>query len=239
LNRSHIEIGFLLLYDWLPALKKLPLADAARLMFAMIDRQRNGIPFPTFKNDLANTFADMIEPSIERRLVGSASGKRGAAMKKAAEVSFTAPHVPPATESATPPVTGPVHLKQSKAEQSKAEHSIGEGGAREAPPTAAREEPAACAAPVGGEAPTPTLCEVAEGELDFLEANGVPRSYVMARYARAVEWIGRHGGNMLQLLHSWWRQDLVEGNAEVYLRTSSLDIDDFVDAALAKTYGEG
>ncbi len=145
MKRSHIEIGFLLLYDWLPALKKLPLDDAARLMFAMIDRQRDGTPFHTFENDLVNTFAAMIEPSIQRRLAGAASGKKGAVK--------TNPKTPPAT----PPVTGPVHLKQSKAEQSKREQSKTQqrgGEAREAsPPTAAPR--AASALPEGKGTPPP------------------------------------------------------------------------------------
>ena len=127
MKRSHIEIGFLLLYDWLPALKKLPLEDAARLMFAMIDRQQNGTPFPAFENDLAATFAAMIEPSIKRRLDGSASGKRGAVKTKSATACATAPATPPVTGPVTPPVTPPVHLKQSKAKQSKAKQSTAKG----------------------------------------------------------------------------------------------------------------
>ena len=165
MKRSHIEIGFLLLYDWLPALKKLPLDDAARLMFAMIDRQRDGTPFPTFENDLVNTFAAMIEPSIQRRLAGAASGKKGAVKTNPKTPPVTPPVTPPATPPvtppvtppATPPVTGPVHLKQSKAKQSKAKQSKTQqrgGEAREAsPPTAAPR--AASALPEDKGAPPP------------------------------------------------------------------------------------
>ena len=184
MKRSHIEIGFLLLYDWLPALKKLPLDDAARLMFAMIDRQRDGTPFPTFENDLVNTFALMIEPSIKRRLDGSASGKKGAVKTNPKTPPVTPPVTPPATPPATPPVTGPVHLKQSKREQSKREQSKTQqrgGEAREAsPPTAAPR--AASALPEGKGAPPPES-EISSEEMDFLERQGVPPLYVKSRLA--------------------------------------------------------
>ena len=263
MKRSHIEIGFLLLYDWLPALKKLPLEDAARLMFAMIDRQQNGTPFPAFENDLAATFAAMIEPSIKRRLDGSASGKRGAVKTNSATACATAPATPPvtgpATPPATPPVTGPatppvtppVHLKQSKAEQSKAEQSKAEqskaqqrgGAAREASPPVAVIT-ATSALPEGKGTPPPES-ELSSEETDFLEGQGVPPLYAKARFARAVAAARAHGVSPASVILSWWYQDLVEGKGGEYLKkreestaaTSTFDVDDFFAAAVARNYG--
>jgi hypothetical protein len=217
-------------------------------MFAMIDRQQNGTPFPVFENDLASTFAAMIEPSIKRRLDGSASGKKGAAKSPPATAAVTAPTVPPATPpvtgpatpSVTPPVTGPVHLKQSKAEQSKAQQRGGK--AREASPSVAAV--AAPLLPEAGKGAPPPEKEFSSEEMAFLEGQGVPPLYAKARIARASAAARAQGVSIASVILSWWYQDLVEGKGGEYLKKreesaipSSFDADDFFAAALARTYG--
>jgi len=75
-KKSNLDSGFLLLYDWLPAFSALNADETKELLFALIDRQRNGTPFPAFKSELVKVFAKMIEPTIERRLQGQDGGKK-------------------------------------------------------------------------------------------------------------------------------------------------------------------
>lgn len=75
-KKSNLDSGFLLLYDWLPAFSTLNAAETKELLFALIDRQRNGTPFPVFDSELVNVFAKMMEPTIERRLQGQDGGKK-------------------------------------------------------------------------------------------------------------------------------------------------------------------
>lgn len=71
---GNLNNGFLLLYDWVPAIQSLPGDDAKALLLALIERQKNRTPLPNFDNNLAAVFAQMIEPTIQRRLDGQAGG---------------------------------------------------------------------------------------------------------------------------------------------------------------------
>lgn len=73
-KKTNLSNGFLFSYDWLPMLNVLSGDEVKTLLIALIDRQRNGIPFPNFENDMVRVFAQMIEPTIERRLNGSKGG---------------------------------------------------------------------------------------------------------------------------------------------------------------------
>ncbi len=83
-KKVTLENGFLLLYDWLPAFESLPAKEVKALLLALIARQREKRPLPSFSNPLTANYARMIEPSIKRRLDG-ATGARQGKEKAAAE----------------------------------------------------------------------------------------------------------------------------------------------------------
>lgn len=112
----ELSKGFLLLYDWLPALKQLPDDKAMEFLYALIDRQREGTPLPVFDTEIANTFAQMIEPSIIRRLDGAKGGRKA----KENASKDTTPHT---TVVPTPHTALPSRAEQSKEKQSKEKQS--------------------------------------------------------------------------------------------------------------------
>ena len=71
------EKGFLLFYDWLPALECLSNKDFRIFLTALINYQREGTPMPDFPNKL-KTIASLIVPQIERRMYMAEIGKKGA-----------------------------------------------------------------------------------------------------------------------------------------------------------------
>lgn len=73
-KKTNLDSGFLLLYDWLPAFASLDSDGVKELLFALVERQRNKTPFPDFQNPLVKVFADMIEPTIVRRIQGQEYG---------------------------------------------------------------------------------------------------------------------------------------------------------------------
>ncbi|MBE6581001.1 MAG: hypothetical protein E7650_05225 [Ruminococcaceae bacterium] len=101
-KKTNLNLGFLLLYDWLPAVYELPAKEVKALLIALIERQREGKPLPIFKNRMTNSFALMIEPVIKRRLDGQAGGKKG---HEGGEV--------------LPPVTAPQREEEESAEKEK------------------------------------------------------------------------------------------------------------------------
>lgn len=101
-KKTNLNLGFLLLYDWLPAIYELPAKEVKALLIALVERQREGKPLPIFKNRMTNSFALMIEPVIKRRLDGQAGGKKG---HEGGEVP--------------PPVTSPQREDEESAEKEK------------------------------------------------------------------------------------------------------------------------
>ena len=119
----NLSLGFLLFYDWLPMLERLPAEDFKALLLSLIDRQRNGTPIPHFDNDLTQMFASVIEPTIIRRLEGQKNGLKSKEMAKASPQKTDLPdHLP----EVPPPLSKAKQSKeeQSKAEQNKAKYSI-------------------------------------------------------------------------------------------------------------------
>ena len=68
--KYNLDSGFLILYDWMPAIESLPARDLKKLMFALIRFQRDGVPLPDFGNTQVGIYARMIEPVIKRRREG-------------------------------------------------------------------------------------------------------------------------------------------------------------------------
>ncbi len=85
--KSNLDSGFLILYDWLPAFRSLSGDELKGLLFALIDHQRDGTPLPTFDDPHTAIFAQMISPTIKRRLDGLASATKGS-KPVAAKASF-------------------------------------------------------------------------------------------------------------------------------------------------------
>jgi hypothetical protein len=73
---TNLCSGFLISYDWLPALESLSADDFQTLLFALIRRQKDGEPFPEFSNATVSIYAKMIEPTIKRRLDGQSGGNK-------------------------------------------------------------------------------------------------------------------------------------------------------------------
>ena len=76
--KTNLDSGFLILYDWLPAFNSLSGDELKGLLFALIEYQRNGTPLPNFDDPITAIFAQMIAPTIKRRLDGLVSASKGA-----------------------------------------------------------------------------------------------------------------------------------------------------------------
>lgn len=72
----NLEAGFLILNEWIPAFRSLSGDECKELLFALIDRQQNGTPVPSFEG-IMGIYAQMIEPTIKRRLDGQRGGRKG------------------------------------------------------------------------------------------------------------------------------------------------------------------
>ena len=87
MEKTNLERGFLVLYDWVPVFQYLPGKEGKKLLLALIERQRDGTPMPLFSNSETSIFAMMIEPCIERRLAGSKGGKAQAERRREEEAA--------------------------------------------------------------------------------------------------------------------------------------------------------
>ena len=72
----NLDAGFLILNEWIPAFRSLTGDECKTLLLALIDRQQKGIPMPDFGDTMLGVFAQMIEPTIKRRLDGQKGGKK-------------------------------------------------------------------------------------------------------------------------------------------------------------------
>ena len=134
-----LDSGFLLLYDWLPAFESLPGEDFKLLFLALVKFQRENTPIPTFKNPLCNIFAQMIEPTLTRRLAGQSGGKKSNGITD----EDTGAGTRVGTRVGTEVGTGP----PSRAEISRAKYSTAEGSGGERSISGNRAEPFAPSAP--------------------------------------------------------------------------------------------
>lgn len=110
---ANLEKGFLVLYDWLPAIETLPAKDLKTLILALINLQKNGIPLPHFTNKKAEVYAQMIEPTIRRRLEGKRS------VKDTTIPQGTPEGTPRGTSQATPRGTSTPKQRERKEEAEK------------------------------------------------------------------------------------------------------------------------
>ena len=116
-KKGTLNNGFLLLYDWLPAIESLQGEDVKALLLALVRYQRDRLPLPAFENPQVDIYARMILPTITRRLVGQTGGIKA---HDTAAVDTTVGTMVGTTVGTTVPSIA----EQSIAEQSKAEQSI-------------------------------------------------------------------------------------------------------------------
>ena len=232
-GKYNLGAGFLFLYDWLPALKALSNEELGAFFRALIARQRENIPFPEFENFTANILAEMIEPTIKRRLEGQKAGRRS----KEIAAQKHPPEVPPPLSRA----------KRSKAEQSEA-HT---------PPQFAEEDPRF--ARFWGVFPNKAGKEAARIAFDRLNVT----DELLEKMLTAIEWQKKtdrwtcDGGRYIPFPETWltrgqWEDEEVEapisekgGNADAggynapgnNVDPDNFDTDAFFYAALARSYG--
>ena len=211
-KKTNLESGFLFLYDWMPVLEALPAKEVKALLLALIARQRENQPLPSFRNPLTQSFARMIEPVICRRLEGAAWAKKGL-------TGQDDPSGVPMGEPAEPERDERSKEENSKDELSKAEPAE-RRGAREAEPPS----------------PPATSRELSEQERCLLFREGLPSAYVKAREERASEFARQSGQDISAVLRNWWKQDkrsfLAAQKREEERAKCSFDADDFFEAAL-------
>ncbi len=212
-KKTNLESGFLILYDWMPALETLPAKEVKALLLALIARQRENVPLPSFRNPLTGSFARMIEPVICRRLEGAAWAKKG--LSEQDDPSGVPPREPMWPEE-----------DQRKKEKKITEEPI------KAEQRGAREQDPLC--------PPAASRGLSEQERALLLEEGLPAAYIEAREVRALEFARQSGGDVLALLCSWWKQDRrsytsAQKRREQSAAEDSFDADDFFNAALMRT----
>ena len=239
MNQTKLDTGFLILNDWIPILRELSAVDLKKLLFALIDYQREGVPMPEFSRNSTQMVAKMLGGAVKRRVASAVGGRRSAEVRLG-KTGDTKNGLPMAekgevTSEVASGGTSEPRREEKRREENRIEEREREKGARSAP-----------ALPEGKMSPPPES-ELSPEEMDFLERQGVPPLYVKARLARAAAAARAQGISTASLILSWWYQDLVEGKGGEYLgkreesvtAASTFDVDDFFAAAVARTYGEG
>ena len=210
-KKTNLESGFLVLYDWLPALEVLPAKEVKALLLALVARQREGKALPPFRNPLTDSFARMIEPVIRRRLEGAMWAQKGQ---------------DPTGDPSGEPDGEPAHQrgedKQKKKEKLNQDDLSGE------------EEK-------GGSPAPPASRPLSEEERQLLINEGLPAAYLDARSERAAEFASKCKRDVLDVLCEWWKQDKRSFTAvqkrqatQWESEKSRFDVDDFLSAALAR-----
>ncbi|MBQ9802641.1 MAG: hypothetical protein IJW51_06185 [Clostridia bacterium] len=241
-KKSNLELGFLLLYDWLPAIEKLPGKEVKKLLLALVAMQRENKELPHFDSDLTESFARMIEPCVKRRLDGREYSKRGQAPSPAP--------FPPSKEKQR-------KEKQSKAieERSEGERSEERAHAQQEPPAAPprqgsalseenpREKSQENKPTETGTAPAvPEGSALSHGERRELLNKGLPPDYIAEREVRATEYALAHRQTVFAVLLRWWQRDHATGPGGGRREKpraglpSSFDADEMFEAALQATY---
>ena len=211
-KKTNLESGFLVLYDWLPALEVLPAKEVKALLLALVARQREGKALPAFRNPLTDSFARMIEPVIRRRLEGAMWAQKG-------QDPMGAPSGVPDGE--------PTHqrgaIEEKNTEKKNTEELITEEERKEDSPA------------------PPVSHPLSEEERQLLIEEGLPAAYLDARSKRAAEFASKCKRDVLSVLCEWWKQDKRSFTAVQRTKApeteSSFDVSDCLNAALARSFG--
>ena len=211
-KKTNLESGFLVLYDWLPALEVLPAKEVKALLLALVARQREGKALPAFRNPLTDSFARMIEPVIRRRLEGAMWAQKGQ---------------DPKGDPSGVPDGEPTHQREAKEEKNTEKKNTEELITEEE-----RKE----------DSPAPPVSHpLSEEERQLLIHEGLPAAYLDARSERAAEFASKCKRDVLSVLCEWWKQDKRSFTAAQRQKAteteSSFDVDDFLSAALARSFG--
>lgn len=114
----NLSSGFLISYDWLPALESLSADDFQSLILALIKRQKDGEQLPEFSNPTVGIFAKMIEPTIKRRLDGQSGGSKSKGTTQDTTVGTTVGTTQGTTVGTTQDTTVGSKVEKSKVEES-------------------------------------------------------------------------------------------------------------------------
>lgn len=225
--------GFCFFYDWLDDLDHLDGADAWRVTRAIGGYYRNGQNPIEAVDEPLRALVSVIYHQIERMEEISAIRQRNAdrtnekrwdfcdtlRSQNVAKRSQNEPLRSQCDRSATPIEREKKEAKKREITNTKTETktfplSVGEGETR---------------APAHAETPPPR-----ERVIEDLRSEGIPSLYVAERYARAIE----RGGNIEEILRSWWASDRTEWEKLHGSEIASFDTDAFFEAALRKSYGD-
>ena len=237
--KMNLGNGFLILYDWLPMLEDLSAEGLKELLFALIDRQRNGASEPQFTNPRSELYFHVIQPTIERRLAGQKGGQKTHENGDVVDARVG---------------TRVVATEASKAEQSKEKQSIAIAK-RSAEEVCVRDErekaTAAEAAPTAAPSPPPSPTVLSEEEKENLISWGIPENYIRHRLSRAATYADEQGRSVAVVLLDWWDQDrrrnprsrppaqtpkpTAPTPSGIDFSCNSFDTDDFFQAALKKS----
>ena len=132
--KYNLDSGFLILYDWMPALESMTYEEVGKLLFVLIDRQRYDKPLPEFDNAQTSIYARMIEPTIKRRL----EGQENAAKKH----TRSADHVPNPVPTPVPIPEQGVLRKEEKREEEISGDTLSPPAAEDTEEVVAEKEPA-------------------------------------------------------------------------------------------------
>ncbi len=229
--KMNLGNGFLILYDWLPMLEDLSAEGLKELLFALIDRQRNGASEPQFTNPRSELYFHVIQPTIERRLAGQRGGQKthGNGDVIGGRVG-----------------TRVVATEASKAEQSKEKQSIA---------IAKRSAEEVCVRDEGirsSDAPSAPRPALSEEEKETLISFGISERYILDRLSRAVDYANEGDKSVAEVILDWWYQDRQHparpptsnrpprppssASRASGFTCNSFDTDDFFQAALDRSF---
>lgn len=233
---ANLENGFLVLYDWLPALESLPAQDMKKLLLALIDLQKNGIPLPRFTNNQAAIYAQMIEPTIRRRLEGKRSSRN------ANTLGGTPKGTPEAPPKDTPEGTPDLKQRESRAKISRAKAKISREGEKICNVHDEEEQSKAAPPPITNKEEPPKLShgEFSNVFLSEEEWNALADKYgesvakrMIDNLSRRIKAKGYQYEDHYATILDWANKDGVKPRSE-----KSYDVDDFFAAAVERSYAE-
>lgn len=214
----NLEAGLLILNEWMPAFRSLSGDDCQKLLIALFERQQHGTPMPDFGNTPLGIYAQMIEPTIKRRIDGSRGGKKGVS------------HVP-IKDTSQVPMQVPI---KDTSEASRVEKSIYNtlSNERVNARTRTREKK---------EFVPPTLEEVQA----YCDENGIniDAQRFIDHYTANGWKVGKNSmKDWKAAVRNWEKNDRVFArqercNGASATKPSSFDTDEFFEAALRRSYG--
>ena len=226
----RLGLGFLFLYDWLPAFEALPPKDFKELLLALIRLQREGEPLPPFKNPNCTLFGSMIAPAIARRLAGQKGGNATQATTQASEQATTQASTQDSEQGSEQGTC--VHPSQGRECKSKDKYIYIYKDVRAR--TCAREGDEDAVVDI------PTKNDIS----DYIAEKGYKvKAERFFAYYEQRGWMDARGvplRNWRSVVDSWAAND-IDGEDKVAAEKESMrtfDVDDFFEHALSRSYDD-